>query len=103
MVCMEGGNAEQAFPGTGSHWTARPYHGNDGSARPIGGGRSTMEEQRGAEAVKKFTEAQELRQIGRELEKKGHPGTFEYMQADRTEKEAEQLLKPAGEIVRGSG
>jgi hypothetical protein len=62
-----------------------------------------MEEQRGAEAVKKFTEAQELRQIGRELEKKGHPGTFEYMQADRTEKEAEQLLKPAGEIVRGSG
>lgn len=62
-----------------------------------------MKKRRGAEAARKFTEAQELRAIGKELDEKGHDGGFEYLQADRTEKEAEQLLKPAGKIVRGSG
>ena len=62
-----------------------------------------MKKRRGEEAVRKFAEAQGLREIGKQLEEKGHPGTFEYQQANRIEKEAEQLLKPAGEIVRGSG
>jgi hypothetical protein len=63
---------------------------------------------RGAEAARKFTEAQQERQIGKELEQKGEHGsydhgTFHYRQAERLEGEAKELLKPAGEIVRGGG
>jgi hypothetical protein len=57
---------------------------------------------RGAEAVEKFTEAQQLRQVGGELEEKSHSGTFECLRAERLEAEANELLKPAGEIVRGA-
>jgi hypothetical protein len=59
--------------------------------------------QRSVEAARKLTEAGVQRQIGGELEAKGHSGTFENLQAERLEAEAEELLKPAGEIVRGSG
>ena len=63
---------------------------------------------RGAEADRKFTEAQQERQIAKELEEKGEHGpydhgTFHYRQAERLEGEAKELLKPAGEIVRGGG
>ena len=58
---------------------------------------------RGAEAAKKFTEAEQLREIGRELEELGHPGAFENLQAERLERQAEELLKPTGEVVKGGG
>jgi len=63
---------------------------------------------RGAEAARKVTEAQQERQIAKELEEKGEHGpydhgTFHNWQAGRLEGEATELLKPAGEIVRGGG
>jgi hypothetical protein len=63
---------------------------------------------RGAEAARKVTEAQQERQIAKELEEKGEHGpydhgTFHHWQAGRLEGEATELLRPAGEIVRGGG
>ena len=64
--------------------------------------------QRGTEAARKFSEAGKERQIAREQEKMGElgpydHGTFHYHEAERLEREGQELLKPAGEIVRGSG
>ena len=58
---------------------------------------------RAAEATRKFIEARQHREIGKELEELGHSGTFENVRAESLESEAHQLLKPAGEIVRGGG
>jgi hypothetical protein len=62
----------------------------------------------GAEAAEKFIRAKQERQIAKEQERMGElgpfdHGTFHYSQAERLEEEAKELLKPAGEIVRGEG
>jgi hypothetical protein len=58
---------------------------------------------RGAEAVRKQTKAREQREIARDYSKMGLDAEFELSQAEDLEAEAQELLRPAGEVVRGWG
>jgi hypothetical protein len=58
---------------------------------------------RGAEAVKRLTEARERREIARDYSKMGLGPEFELFLADDLEAQAQELLKPVGEVVHGYG
>lgn len=56
---------------------------------------------RSTEAVKKFLKARELREIGGDLSKRGADAEVEYSEAAELASQARDLLRPAGEVVRG--
>jgi hypothetical protein len=58
---------------------------------------------RSAEAVQKLFDAQGLWETSKELEAIGQSAKFENRRAEALEAEAKELLKPAGEIIRGCG
>ena len=60
-------------------------------------------ESRGAEAALLLTKAQRRRHSAEELAKIGRPALAENWEAGCLEARSEELLKPAGEIIRGGG